>query len=166
VKAREMMTTKVVSVGPDQGTRDVAKILVDNRISAVPVVDNAGRPIGMISEGDLVDRDEPNREARRDWWLTLLAEGGTLHPDFLASLRAPDRRVRDVMTRSVVSVGEETEVGEIAQLLTEHRIKRVPVLREGRIVGIVSRADLIRAFAEESLKPTLEGGGVRQPGRS
>jgi CBS domain-containing protein len=163
MKAREVMTTKVVSVSPDQGTRDVAKILVDKGISAVPVVDDKGRPIGMVSEGDLVGRDDPNHEARRDWWLVLLAEGEMLNADFLASFRTSDRRVRDVMVRQVVSVGEETEVGEIARLLTAHRIKRVPVVREGRIVGIVSRADLVRALAEESPKPTLEGGGMPQP---
>ena len=84
-----------------------------------------------------------------------------LHPDFLASLRAPDRLVRDVMVSPVVTVGEETDVGEIARLLTTHGIKRVPVVRDGRIVGIVSRADLVRTLAEETLKPTLEGGGMR-----
>ena len=160
MKAREVMTTKVVSVGPDRGTRDVARILIDKGISAVPVVDDEGRPIGIVSEGDLIGHDEPSGEARRDWWLVLLAEGEMLHPDFLASLRTPDRRVRDVIVKPVVSVEEDTEVGEIARLLVAHRIKRVPVVREGRIVGIVSRADLVRVLAEETLKPTLQGGGM------
>ena len=161
MKAREVMTTKVVSVGPDLATRKVAKMLIDNKISAVPVVDDKGSPIGMVSEGDLVSCDTPDLQARRDWWLVLLAEGEMLHPDFLASLRAPDRLVRDVMVSPVVTVGEEADVGEIARLLTTHGIKRVPVVRDGRIVGIVSRADLVRALAEETLKPTLEGGGMR-----
>jgi CBS domain-containing protein len=165
MKAREVMTTNVVSVRPEVGTREVAKILVENGISALPVVDEEGKPIGMVSEGDLIGRHDRDSEARRDWWLVLLAEGEILNPDFLASLRTPDRRVGDIMVRPVVSVEEETEVGEIARLLMAHRIKRVPVLREGRIVGIVSRADLVRAVAEETLKPTLEGGGMRQPRR-
>ena len=123
MKAREVMTTKVVSVGPDLATREVAKMLIDNKISAVPVVDDKGSPIGMVSEGDLVSCDTPDLQARRDWWLVLLAEGEMLHPDFLASLRAPYRLVRDVMVSPVVTVGEETDVGEIARLLTTHGIK-------------------------------------------
>ena len=78
----------------------------------------------------------------------MLAEGEALNPEFLASVHAPDRRARDVMTAPVVTVGEEIEIDAIARLLTAHRIKRVPVLRGGRIVGIVSRADLVRALAE------------------
>jgi CBS domain-containing protein len=157
-----VMTSVVVSVGPDTPIHEVAKILRDHGISAVPVVDKAGAPIGMVSEGDLIGRDEADREARRDWWLTLLAEGEMLSPDFLASLRAPGRRARDVMAAPIVAVGEETQVTEIARLLTAYRIKRVPVLRDGRIVGIVSRADLVRAFAAENNEPTgnSRGGGL------
>jgi len=142
------MTTAVISVSPDTPTSEVAGILRDHRISAVPVIDQIGTPIGMVSEGDLIGRDDADHEARRDWWLTLLAEGETLNPNFLASLRASKRRVRDVMTAPVVTVGEETELKDIARLLTAHRIKRVPVLRDGQIVGIVSRADLLRTLAE------------------
>ena len=142
------MTTAVISVSPDTPTSEVAGILRDHRISAVPVIDQIGTPIGMVREGDLIGRGDADHEARRDWWLTLLAEGETLNPNFLASLRASKRRVRDVMTAPVVTVGEETELKDIARLLTAHRIKRVPVLRDGRIVGIVSRADLLRTLAE------------------
>ncbi len=161
MKARDVMTSAVVSVGPDMSTREVAKILRDHAISAVPVVDDAGAPIGMLSEGDLIGRDEANREDRRDWWLTLLAEGEALNADFLASLRTPERRARDVMKGPVVTVGEDMETSEIARLLTAHRIKRVPVLRDGRIVGIVSRADLVRALAAgETRPPPSSGGGL------
>jgi CBS domain-containing protein len=148
MKARDVMTTAVSSVGPDTAIGEIAKMLRDRGISAVPVVDESGTPIGMVSEGDLIGRDEADREARRDWWLTLLAEGEPLNTDFLAWLRPPQQRARDVMTAPVVTVGEETELREVARLLTAYRIKRVPVLRDGRIVGIVSRADLVRAFAE------------------
>jgi CBS domain-containing protein len=148
MKARDVMTTVVSSVGPDTPIGEIAKILRDRGISAVPVVDKSGTPIGMVSEGDLIGRDETVREARRDWWLALLEEGGTLNADFLASLRPPERRARDVMTAPVVTVGEETDLREVARLLTAHRIKRVPILRDGRVIGIVSRADLVRAFRE------------------
>jgi CBS domain containing-hemolysin-like protein len=97
MKARDVMTSAVTLVGPDTPIREVAKILFEHGISAVPVVSEAGVPIGMISEGDLIGRNEADREARRDWWLTLLAEGEMLNPDFLKSLRAPKRRAGDVM---------------------------------------------------------------------
>ena len=142
------MNSAVVAVKPDTPISDVAKTLRDHRISAVPVVNEAGSPLGVVSEGDLIGRDEAEREARLDWWLTLLAEGEALNPEFLASVRSSERRARDVMTAPVVTVGEEVEIDEVARLLTAHRIKRVPVLRDGRIVGIVSRADLVGALAE------------------
>ena len=148
MKAREIMNSAVVAVKPDAPISDIAKTLREHRISAVPVVDAAGSPLGMVSEGDLIGRDEADREARLDWWLTMLAEGEALNPEFLASIHAPERQARDVMTTPVVTVGEETEIDQIARLLSAHRIKRVPVLRGGRIVGIVSRADLVRALAE------------------
>jgi len=148
--AREVMTADVVSVRPETPTPDVARLLLEKGISAVPVVDDRGGPIGMVSEGDLVGRNDSDREARRDWWLTLLAEGHPLNAEFLASLRTPQRTARDVMSGPVVTVGEDTDVGEIARLLSAYRIKRVPVVRDGRIVGIVSRADLLRALAPAS----------------
>ena len=147
MRAREIMTADVVSVAPETSTREVARLLVARGISAVPVVDATGSPIGMISEGDLISRNDSDRRARRDWWLTLLAEGEELHPDFLATLRDSVQPVRDVMSSPVVTVGEDTELSDIARLLVSHRIKRVPVVRDGRVVGIVSRADLVRALA-------------------
>ena len=76
MKAREVMTAEVAAVSPDTSTRQVARLLVGRGVSAVPVVDDRGAPVGMVSEGDLLGRDQGDREARRDWWLTLLAEGG------------------------------------------------------------------------------------------
>jgi CBS domain-containing protein len=148
MKARDVMNSAVVAVRPDAPINDIAKTLREHRISAVPVIDEAGSPLGIVSEGDLIGRDKADREARLDWWLTLLAEGEALNPEFLASVRSPERQARDVMTVPVVTVGEETEIDAIARLLTAHRIKRVPVLHDGRIVGVVSRADLVRALAE------------------
>jgi CBS domain-containing protein len=160
MNARDIMTTEVVSVSPETPARKIAELLGKKGISAVPVVDSAGAPIGMVSEGDLIGRDETEREARRDWWLTLLAEGEALNPDFLAALRSPERVARDVMSAPVVTVGEETDINEIAQLLTAYRIKRVPVVRDGRIVGIVSRADLVRALAAEPSPAAKPTGGL------
>ncbi len=148
MNAKDVMTTEVVSVSPDTPTGKIARLLLEKGISAVPVVDADGAPIGMVSEGDLIGRNDRDREARRDWWLAMLAEGEDLNPDFLGQLRAQERTARDVMVTPIVSVDEEREIREVARLLAAHRIKRVPVVRDGRIVGIVSRADLLRAFAE------------------
>lgn len=147
MNARDVMTSGVVWVHPDTPARQIARLLLDNGISAVPVVDNNGAPLGMVSEGDLIGRDEAAREARRDWWLALLAEGETLNPDFLRYLRSPERIAHEIMSTPVVTVNEEAGVGDIARLLAAHRIKRVPVVRDGRIIGIVSRADLLRTLA-------------------
>src|SRR5262249_5135115 len=119
----------------------------ENGISAVPVIDESGAPVGMVSEGDLIPRRAVQRETRRAWWLDLLAEGEVIDPDLLASLKTPNRKATDVMTCPVVTVHPDINVTAIAQILATHRIKRVPVVRDGRVVGIVSRADLLRALA-------------------
>lgn len=152
MKARDVMTPEVAAVRPDTPTSKIAELLLGKQISAAPVVDDRGAPIGMVSEGDLIGRDEAAREARRDWWLALLAQGTALNPDFLASLKSPERKARDVMSAPVVTVDEDTPVGEIARLLAAYRIKRVPVVRDGHVVGIVSRADLLRALGAEEAK--------------
>jgi CBS domain-containing protein len=138
--AREFMTKHPVTVSPDTPTPEIAKLLLARGISAAPVVNDSGTPIGIVSEGDLLGRTEADREARRDWWLTLLAEGEALHPDFLATLRNLQLTAREVMSAPVVTIIETTEASEIVRLLEQHRIKRVPVVRDDRIVGIVSRA--------------------------
>ena len=150
MKAFDVMTADVVSVRPDVSIKDVAKILLKSGISAVPVVDENGSPIGMVSEGDLIPRPEPEGEARRDWWLALLAEGEALNPDFLANLKTSNRMASDIMSSPVVSVAPDADIGEIARLLANYRIKRVPVVHDGHVVGIVSRADLLRALADQS----------------
>ncbi len=165
MKAREIMTSDVVSVRPDDPRGAIAKLLIEKGISAVPVVDAEGAPVGMVSEGDLIGRDDSDREARRDWWLALLAEGEELNPEFLASLRAPERTARDLMSRPIITVGEETDVREIPQLLQAYRIKRVPVVRDGRITGIVSRADLLRSLTpQEPASPNAAHGTAAHGG--
>jgi CBS domain-containing protein len=149
MQAADLMTKDVICARADTPIHDIARLLVAHHISALPVIDEAGAPIGMVSEGDLIGRSDADREARRDWWLTLLAEGQELNADFLSSMRQPTQAARNVMTAPVVTVSETTEAPEIARLLAAHHIKRVPVLRDGRVVGIVSRADLVRALAAE-----------------
>jgi CBS domain-containing protein len=148
MKAFNVMSSNVVSVGPDVPINQIARVLVEKGISAVPVLDESGDPIGMVSEGDLVPRSDVEREARRHWWLHLLAEGEALNPEFLADFRAVDHKAKDVMSCPVITITPDTDVAEIAELLAAHRIERVPVVQDRRVVGIVSRADLLRGLAE------------------
>ena len=153
MKACEVMTTKVISVNPDAPVSKIAKLLAEHGISAVPVIDESGAPVGMVSEGDLIINRELEREARRDWWLDMLAEGEALNPVFLAEFKQFDHKAKDVMHCPVVSVAPDTGLDVIAQLLTANGIKRVPVVKDKRIVGIVSRADLVRTLAEQAVSP-------------
>jgi CBS domain-containing protein len=162
MKARDVMTTTVVSVELDAPITAIAKTLIEHRISAVPVIDHSGAALGMVSEGDLIGRDDAAREARRDWWLAVLAEGEGLSTEFLANLKKSERRARDVMAAPAVTVGEDADLGEVARLLTQHRIKRVPVVHagDGHVVGIVSRADLVRAMASEQASANGDAAGM------
>jgi CBS domain-containing protein len=153
MNACDVMTRDVVSVKSDTPMRKIAALLLERRISGVPVVDGSSAPIGMVSEGDLIGRSEAERETRQDWWLTTLAEGEPVNPEFLASVNYPT--ARDMMSAPVISIDEKTSLGEIAGILTKHRIKRVPVVRDGRIVGIVSRADLVRALVARPHIPVV-----------
>ena len=153
MKAGDIMTTKVVTARPEASGRSIAFLLAKNGISAVPVVDEKGVPLGMISEGDLMPRDESEREARRDWWLKILAEGEDLNPEFLQYLQSGGKSAREIMITPIVTVDENADIIDIADLLSTKRIKRVPVMRDGRMVGIVSRADLIKAVAGKVRMP-------------
>jgi CBS domain-containing protein len=150
MKARDVMTTQVVTVRPETPAGKIALLLLKKGISAVPVVADDGAPLGMVSEGDLMPRNESEREARRDWWLKLLAEGEDLHPDYLRHLEEAGRSAREIMSSPLIAVEEEAGLVTVAEILSTHRIKRVPVLRDGRIVGVVSRADLVKAVAKHA----------------
>jgi CBS domain-containing protein len=145
MQAKELMTTDVVAVEPHAPVAEIARTLLDHAISAVPVIDDSGALVGMVSEGDLIGRDDAERDARHDWWLELMADNETPNEDRVASLSDRPESAKDVMTAPVVTVNEDTDAREVARLLTAYRIKRVPVVRDGRVVGIVSRGDLLRA---------------------
>ena len=144
MNAGDIMTTTVISVDPDMPGRAIARVLFKNGISAVPVVDGQGAPIGMVSEGDLMPRNEAEREARRDWWLGMLSQGEYINP---ALLKETGRTAGEIMIKPVLTVTEDTDLSVVADVLSRNKIKRVPVVRDGRMVGIISRADLVRAFS-------------------
>ncbi len=143
MRAGDVMTTQVVTVGPEAGVADVAKLMLDRRISGVPVVDGAGRLVGIVSEGDLMRRAELITE-RRPWWLALATSP---EEKARAYVKAHGLHVRDVMTKDAVTIDEDMPLDRIAELLEAHGIKRVPVMRDGRLVGIVSRANLLQGLA-------------------
>jgi CBS domain-containing protein len=141
--AADVMTHDVVTVHTDTTVQEIAEILLAKGISGVPVVDAAGALVGIVSEGDLIHRVENDTERRRSWWLQLFADRERLARDFIKSHA---RKAGDVMTRGVVTVKPDTTLAEISALLDKHRIKRVPVVDDCKIVGIVSRGNLLKAL--------------------
>ena len=149
--AQDIMTANVITVEPDTSVQEIAKRLIENRISAVPVVERNGRVIGIVSEGDLMRRTESRTERNPSWWLFLLAAPEETARSYV---KTHGRRAADVMTHPVISVNEKTPIQEIAEILEKHRIKRVPVMSGDKLVGIVSRANLLRALAAQQPAPT------------
>jgi CBS domain-containing protein len=144
VKAADVMVFPVVTVGPETSVQDVAETLLENRISAVPVVSKTGDLVGIVSEGDLIRRTEMDTERRRSRWLAVLVGSQPLAAEFVKSNAC---RVADIMTREVIVATPDTPLRHIAALLEKNGIKRVPILTNGKLVGIVSRANLVQALA-------------------
>lgn len=147
VTARELMTRGVTTVGPETSLLEAVKLMARRRISGVPVLDAAGALVGILTDGDLMRWREGYAE-KQARWLETLAEGADLAPTFTESIRNEGNKVKAVMSSSVVTITENTPAPEIASLMIMKGIKRVPVLRGERLVGIVAQSDLVRAFAE------------------
>ena len=143
MRAKDIMTTNVITVGPDEPVADIARLLMERAISGVPVVDVDGSLLGIVSEGDLVHRVLGDEAAPRAWWLKLLGDPKDTPGEYVKS---HGRTASDVMTAKPVTVGEDATVAEIAEVLETMRIKRVPVVEGGRLVGIVSRANILQAL--------------------
>jgi CBS domain-containing protein len=144
MKAKDIMTSPVISIAPDATVREVAALLLEMRISAVPVLE-AGRLVGIVSEADLLHRHEIGTDGsgRRSWWLRLFGTDASA----AQYVKSHATRARDIMTREVVTVAPDTPLERVASLLESRRIRRVPVLRGERLVGIVSRSNLVQALA-------------------
>src|SRR5574338_371038 len=143
MQAKDVMTTRLATVAPDATVREIANLLLERRISAVPVVDSDGRLKGIVSEGDLIRRPELGTLRHRSWWLSLLSNA---EEDAISYVKTHGGHARDVMTPEVITVDETAPLEQIADTLEKHGIKRVPVLGKGKLVGIVSRADLLRGL--------------------
>jgi CBS domain-containing protein len=144
MRAKDVMTKDVVTASPETAVNEIARRLAAQRISAVPIVDAKGAVVGIVSEGDLMRRSEIGTIGRRSWWLELVSSPETLAGSYT---KMHARAAKDVMTTPVVTAGEEMELSELAELLERGRIKRVPILRDGKLVGIVSRGNLVQALA-------------------
>jgi len=144
MKAADVMVANVITVTPETSLREVADILLTNRISGVPVLGRNGELVGIISEGDLLRRAETETDRRRSWWLELLIGSSPLAAEYV---KAHARTVADVMTTTVVTASPDTPLRDVATLMEKNSIKRVPIVKNRKVVGIVSRANLVQALA-------------------
>jgi CBS domain-containing protein len=143
------MVSSVITVGVNASIGEVAAILLNNNISGAPVVGEKGELVGIVSEGDLIRRPETGTSKRHSWWLELLSNERTLAAEYVKS---HSRKVGDVMTSDVITAKPDTPLGEIAAMLERNRIKRVPIVEGGKIVGLVSRANILQALASATKK--------------
>lgn len=143
MQVKDIMTTTVAVVQPDTSIQEIAKLLLERRISAVPVVDANGQILGIVSEGDLMRRSETGTDRHPSWWLSLVASPEERAINYIKSHGG---HARDIMTSDLFSIGPDAPLEEVAKTLEKHRIKRLPVLRNDKLIGIVSRADLLRGL--------------------
>jgi len=151
--AGDLMTRDVIVVQPNTSLLDAVRMLVKHRISGMPVVDDSAI-VGMFAECDLVRWHEGYTE-RQTRWLNMLADGYSVAPDFLAVIQEQHRKVKTVMSPGAVTVTEDTPAREIAHLMNRHNVRRVVVMREGQLVGIVAQSDLVRALASKLAEVSL-----------
>ena len=141
--ARDIMTSLVVTAGPDCTVLEIAELMLDAKVSAVPIVNEDDKLVGLVSEGDLMRRSEIGTERHPSWWLLAFRGAVSLAEDFT---RSHGVKASEIMTKAVVTAGEDTPLWQIAETLEKKNIKRLPVVRDGRVVGIVSRANLVQAL--------------------
>jgi CBS domain-containing protein len=139
----DVMTRNCITIAPDATVQEAANLMLDRHISGLFVVDKAGELAGVVTEGDLLRRDELGTQRNRPWWLRLLASPARQAEDFT---RANGRHVRDVMTTDVLSIAQDAPLPDVVAAMEKNRIKRLPVTADGKVIGVVSRSDLLRAL--------------------
>jgi CBS domain-containing protein len=139
----DVMTRNCITISPDATVEEAVNIMLSRHISGLFVVDKAGDLAGVVTEGDLLRRDELGTQRNRPWWLRLLVSPAKQAADFT---RANGRHVRDVMTEDVLSIAQDAKLEDVVATMEKNRIKRLPVTADGRVIGVVSRADLLRAL--------------------
>ncbi|MBV9783552.1 MAG: CBS domain-containing protein [Acidisphaera sp.] len=152
VTIADVMTTDLVTVSPDTPINEVAALLYNRRISGVPVVDAAGQLLGVVGEGDLIAHAGTVGEQRQSWWLKFFSDTTSLARDYA---RTHGRLARDVMRTGVATIAETASIAEAAKLFARQQAKRLPVLRDGQLVGIVTRSDLLKVLATSAATPQV-----------
>jgi CBS-domain-containing membrane protein len=153
MRAADFMTPNVITVAPEDPVQDVAQLLLRNQISGAPVIDARGAIIGVVSERDLMRRAEIETDEKRSWWGRVWAGRERLARDYV---RTHARKVADVMTSPAITASPDTSLRDAASLMERKGIKRVPIVEGGKLVGIISRANLLRAFVSYYVAPVAE----------
>jgi len=162
MKAEDIMTRAVATIAENATLRDAVNTMLDKHVSGVPVVDSDGTLVGILTEGDLLRRAETNTAERRSRWLKLLLGPSRIAADYV---HEHSRQVSDLMTRDVITAKADTPLAELVRLMQDGRIKRLPIAEERKPVGIVSRADLLRALGQilaEKESPLRSDAAIRE----
>jgi CBS domain-containing protein len=161
MRAHQIMTRRVITVTPDTSIVDAANIMLQRHVSGLPVVDSAGKLVGVVSEGDFIRRSEIGTGRKRGRWLRFILGPGKSATDFV---HEHGQRIAEVMTKSPLTITEDTALAEIVQLMEKNNVKRLPVVRGDQVVGIVSRANLLQAvatLARQVPDPTADDDHIR-----
>ena len=162
MRAHQIMTRNVITVRPDSSIVDAAKLMLEHHVSGLPVLDKDGALVGIVSEGDFLRRSEIGTQRKRPRWLQYLMSPGRAANEFV---HQSGRKVEEIMAREPVTVTEDTQLEELVSLMEKHDIKRLPVMRDDRLVGIVTRANLLQAvasLARDVPDPTADDDHIRQ----
>jgi CBS domain-containing protein len=162
MQVRDVMTQKVISIGADEATLKAARVMLQNKVSGLPVVDADGNLVGIVTEGDFLRRGELGTQRQRPKWLEFLIGPGRLADEYV---HASGRRVREVMTDDPCTVREDDALEKVVDLMERRRIKRLPVMRDGKVVGIVSRSNLMHALvslARDAEAPAGDDRAIRE----
>jgi CBS domain-containing protein len=156
MKAKDVMTSPVVSIEPDASIWQAVRIMLQRHISGLPVIDQKSSLVGIVTEGDFLRRAETGTQRRRPRWLEYLIGAGRLADEYT---RSHGRKVSEIMTADPLTITEDTSLDEIVRLMEKRQIKRLPVVRDQEVVGIVSRANLVHALASvaRDIRPTSAG---------
>jgi CBS domain-containing protein len=156
MRVKDVMTPKVISVGADETVINAARLMLHHRISGLPVVDKEGELVGIVTEGDFLRRGELGTQRRRPKWFEFFLGPGKLAEEYV---QASAKKIENVMTPDPRTIGEDESLAAVVDMMERHRIKRIPVTREGRVVGIVSRANLMHALASVERDVSPPSGG-------
>jgi len=151
MQIQDIMTQYVISVDPDDTVARAVRLMLQEHISGLPVIEKSGQLVGVVTEGDFLRRAETGTQRIRPRWLEFIAGPGRIADEYV---HTHSRKVRDVMTPEPLTIGEDASLADAVSLMEKRRVKRLPVVRDGKVVGIVSRANLLRALVSAAIEPT------------